>query len=393
MLPRLDIISPLLPTRPLVGGSAHIVGAARQLARSYTLRLFALAPDPAAPPDPALAACAEVHVVARGRPRGAWLLPPAVRLDRSAVLADLLCRAWAQARPELVQIEFTTMAQYARLARATGAAVVCTAHNAGFLAQMRRARRERDPRRAARRWAGALSLWAYERRALRVCDLVVAHSPADAAALRRWLPGVPVVYLPSGVDLEERPVLFDPRAADEVLFVGSFQHPPNVDGACWLAREVWPLVRAARPTARLTLAGRGPGPGVRALAAFDVRVPGTLDDLRPLYAQASLLAAPIFWGGGVRVKILDALAHGLPLVTTPAAAEGIPLRDGESALFAETPSAFAAAVLQLLDDAALRARLGAAGRALVEQRYDWERIGRRLRGLYAGLRQAEDRAW
>ncbi|MDQ2999213.1 MAG: glycosyltransferase family 4 protein, partial [Chloroflexota bacterium] len=137
----------------------------------------------------------------------------------------------------------------------------------------------------------------------------------------------------------------------------------------------------------LTLAGRAPPPAIQALAAADLRVPGTVDDLRPLYARASLVTAPIFWGSGVRIKILEALACGLPLVTTALAAEGIDLHQSESALFAEQPREFAAAIVRLLNDAALRVRLGAAGRALVERDYDAEQIGARLAGLYASMLQ------
>jgi glycosyltransferase involved in cell wall biosynthesis len=176
-------------------------------------------------------------------------------------------------------------------------------------------------------------------------------------------------------------------AEDEVLFVGNYLHPPNVEGALWLAREVWPLVRRVRPGARLTLAGRAPPPAIAALAAPDIQVPGELDDLRPLYARSTLLAAPIFWGSGVRIKLLEALACGLPVVTTALAAEGIDLREGESALFAERPAEFAAAIARLLGDANLRARLGAAGRAIVERDYDAEQVGARLVRLYTGMLQ------
>ena len=155
----------------------------------------------------------------------------------------------------------------------------------------------------------------------------------------------------------------------------------------WLAREVWPLVRRRHPSARLTLAGRAPPPAIQALAAADVRVPGIVDDLRPLYARSSLVAAPIFWGSGVRIKLLEALACGLPVVTTTLAAEGIDLRQGASALFAEQPADFAAAIVRLLNDPALRARLGAAGRAVVARDYDAEQIGARLASRYASMLQ------
>jgi glycosyltransferase involved in cell wall biosynthesis len=249
---------------------------------------------------------------------------------------------------------------------------------------VRRAHQERSPALRARRLLGALSLWAYELRALRRCHLVLALSEDDAAALRRWLPRQPIVSVPSAVDLDELPACFDPAIEDAVLFVGNYLHPPNVEGALWLAREVWPLVRRSRPSARLTLAGRAPPADILALAAPDIQVPGALDDLAPVYRRSSVAVAPIFWGSGVRIKILEALARGLPLVSTALAAEGIALHDGESALFAERPAEFAAAIVRLLGDRQLRARLGAAGRALVERDYDAQRVGERLAGLYEG---------
>jgi polysaccharide biosynthesis protein PslH len=379
----LTIISPLVLYPPLSGGAAHIMRDAQLLARAYRVHCYVLAADPAAVTwGPLAACCAEVRAFPRAR-RSKWgLEPPAVRQEYSAELVSYLRGAWAAQPPDVVQLEFTSMAQYAPLARQAGALVVCTAVELSFLTQVRRARRERNPALQLRRWLGALSLWRYELRALPRCDLVIALSETDAAALRRWLPRLRVVYVPSGINMEQRSPCFDPQAADEVLFVGSYQHPPNVEGALWLAREVWPLVRRGRPSARLTLAGRAPPPLIQALAAPDIRVPGTLDDLRPCYAKASLVVAPIFWGSGVRIKILDALSYGMPLVTTAQAAEGIDLRHEQSALFAERPAEFAAAIVRLLEDATLRARLSAAGRAVVERDYDWDRIGERLVALY-----------
>jgi glycosyltransferase involved in cell wall biosynthesis len=379
----LTILSPLPPYPPLAGGTAHIFQITQQLTRTYQTRLYALAADPARVTWGPLAEwCHETRAFARTR-RSKWgLAPPAVRQEHSAELLAYLRQAWAAEPPEIVQLEFTSMAQYAPLARQAGALVVCTAVELAFRTQARRARTQRGLALRTRRWLGALSLWLYELRALRRCDLVVTLSAEDAAALRRWLPGLPIEYVPSGIDLRAWPVCFDARAENEVVFVGNYLHPPNVEGALWLAREVWPIVRRMRPSARLTLAGRAPPPTIAELAAPDIRVPGDLDDLRPLYAQASLAAAPIFWGSGVRIKLLEALACGLPAVTTALAAEGIDLRDGASALFAEQPDAFAAAIARLLEDSALRARLGAAGRAIVERDYDAEQVGARLVALY-----------
>src|SRR5262249_35839090 len=240
--------------------------------------------------------CEELRTFRR-TPRSKWgLEPPAVRQEHSAELLAYLARAWASRPPDVVQLEYTSMAQYAPLARAAGALTVCTAVELAFLTQIRRARQERTPSLRPRRWLGALSLWAYELRALRRCDLVVTLSDHDAATLRRWLPRLAIAYVPSGIDLAEWQVCFDPSAEDEVLFVGNYLHPPNVEGALWLAREVWPLVLCERPGARLTLAGRAPPPSIQALVGPGIRVPGTVDDLRSLYARSGLVVAPIFWG-------------------------------------------------------------------------------------------------
>jgi glycosyltransferase involved in cell wall biosynthesis len=388
----LDLLSPLVPYPPLSGGATHILRVAQQLVRFYRVSLYVLAADPAAVEwGPLAERCEELRVFRRTL-RSKWgLEPPAVRQEHSTELLAHLRRAWAERPPDIVQLEYTSMAQYAPLARAAGALTVCTAVELAFLTQMRRARLERAPMLRARRWAGALSLWAYELHALQRCDLVVTLSATDAATLRRWLPRLPAVYVPSGIDLAEWPVCFDRRAEDEALFVGNYLHPPNVEGALWLARDVWPLVLRERPGARLTLAGRAPPPAIQALAGTSIRVPGTLDDLRALYARASLVVAPIFWGSGVRIKLLEALACGLPTATTAQAAEGIDLEHERSALFAERPAEFAAAVLRLLGDPALRTRLGAAGRAIVERDYDANTVGARLAALYqqhARLRDA-----
>ena len=386
-LTTLDILTPYPPYPPHAGGTAHIFQASRQLSRWFDVSLFTLAQQVPVRWGPMPTWCRELQAFPRapvGPLRRVSLDPPAVQQEYAPAMAQFLHERWQRLPPTVVQIEVTSMAQYAPLARAAGALVVCTAQTLGFLAQLRRARQESRLALRMRRLAGVLSLWQYELRALRQCNLVVALGEADAVALRRWLPHLPVVFVPSGVDLDAWQPCFNQHATNEVLFVGNYAHPPNADGAQWLVREVWPLVRAARPAAHLTLAGRAPTAAIQALAAGGIRVPGTVNDLRELYRVASCVVAPIFWGGGVRIKLLEALACAMPIVTTTAAAEGIALEHGTSALYADQPAAFAAAIIRLLDDAALRAALGANGRALIERDYAWSHIGRKLAGLYYG---------
>lgn len=383
---QLTIISPLPPHPPLAGGTAHIYHATQQLARFYNVNLYTLATDPAIVTwGPLQTCCDEVRAFGRIQPHGLSLDPPAVRQEYVPALRAYLEQRWATQPPNLVQLEFTSMAQYVTVARQYAIPVVCTALNVAFLAQIRRARQEPNPRIRARRWLGALSLWRYELLTLRQCNLVVALGEADAIALRRWLPQLAVSYIPSGINFDQWPVCFTPTSENEVLFVGSYLHPPNVEGALWLAREVWPRVQQMRPNARLTLAGRTPTPELTALASTDICVPGTVNDLHPYYTKASLVVAPIFWGSGVRIKLLEAMACGLPIVTTALAAEGIGLRHKQSALFAENAQDFATAIVRLLDDATLRAHLGANGRAIVEQTYDWRKIGEQLHAAYQPL--------
>jgi glycosyltransferase involved in cell wall biosynthesis len=167
-----------------------------------------------------------------------------------------------------------------------------------------------------------------------------------------------------------------PAAAPfRVTHVGTMYWPPNVEGILWFWQQAWPQVQAQAPEARLTLIGKNPPHPIRALDGRpDVDVPGYVEDLAPYLAETAAFIVPLRAAGGMRVKIVDAWCQGLPIVSTTIGAEGIAVRDGENILIADTPGAFAQAVVQVLRDADLRQRLRANGRAWVEERYDWRRV-------------------
>jgi Glycosyltransferase len=220
-------------------------------------------------------------------------------------------------------------------------------------------------------------------------DRVLAVSEEDARALRGLMgseSSAHVSVVPIAVDTEHFAPGHDrlAPAPDALVSFGTLYWPPNVAGLEWFCREVLPRVRSHRPGAKLTLAGAGPNRAARRLAALPgVTLEADVPDIRPLAARSRVLVVPLFAGSGVRVKLLCALAMGLPVVSTPLGAEGLEgARDGEHLLLAETAEAFADAVTRVLSDDALAARLAQNGRALVERSYARGPVADRLLAAY-----------
>lgn len=217
---------------------------------------------------------------------------------------------------------------------------------------------------------------------------VVCVSEADARRFFQLAHGARTVVAPNGVDLAAVRTLPPPPADGPLLFVGSFDYPPNVDAARRFVGEFLPAVRAALGPVEVVLAGRAPGADVRALTATPgVRVEADPADLAPLYAAARAAIVPLRHGGGSRLKILEAFAYGRPVVSTTAGAAGLGARDGRELLLADDPPSFAAALARLRDTAGLAASLVADARAYVEREHDWA-DARRVYGaaLEAALR-------
>lgn len=179
----------------------------------------------------------------------------------------------------------------------------------------------------------------------------------------------------------------DPAAElpGEMLFVGSLEYPPNIDAVTYFVQEILPRVQKRHPAARLTIVGVRPREAaLRLHNGADVVVVGSVPDLEPYYRNAALVVVPMRLGGGTRIKVLEALAHGKPLVTTSIGAEGLSLKGGEALEIADGPEAFAAACVRLLGDADARRRLAENGRRQVLERYEWDAVlGRSLGAVLA----------
>jgi glycosyltransferase involved in cell wall biosynthesis len=204
--------------------------------------------------------------------------------------------------------------------------------------------------------------------------------PGDRDVLLSRYPDLDVSVLPSGYDPDYfRPAEPErPRERDLILFLGSMDYPPNVDGVLHFTREVLPAIRRERPTARLAVVGRAPAPEVRALASDAVEITGAVDDVRPWLARAALVVVPLRIGGGTRLKIVEALGMGCPVVSTRVGAEGLDLADGREIVLADSAAALARRSVELLAHPETAGALGSRGRARVAAEYGWERLGERL---------------
>ena len=224
-----------------------------------------------------------------------------------------------------------------------------------------------DPRRAASLRAEADAAEAEERAAWAGCDLTIYLSEEETAAVRALAPGTEAMTLLS-FSMPALPAAPPgPEGREGLLFVAGFGHPPNVDAAQWLATEILPRIRARRPGVALAIVGSNPTPQVRALAGDGVEVTGFVPDAELLrrYAGARVAICPLRFGAGVKMKVVEAMHAGLPLVTTPVGVQGLA---GAPCIAAEDPRLLADAALRLLeDDAAWRAQ-AAAQRAFVEER-------------------------
>jgi GT2 family glycosyltransferase/glycosyltransferase involved in cell wall biosynthesis len=158
---------------------------------------------------------------------------------------------------------------------------------------------------------------------------------------------------------------------EDLFFIGAFAHPPNTDAVLWFCREIFPLVLSEEPTMRFSVIGADPPAQVRALASGHVRILGYVPDVTPFFDGCRLSVAPLRYGAGVKGKVNQSLAYGLPVVATTQAAEGMYLVDGESVLLADEPAAFAEAVLRLYRDAVLWEKLSTGGLAVMERYFSF----------------------
>jgi glycosyltransferase involved in cell wall biosynthesis len=309
----------------------------------------------------------------RNAGRLARRIPPLV--DRFAGFGAQVASALSGTRYDLGVIEHFWCAPYLEQVSAVCARTVLDLHNVESVLHGRCATAEgRGAGTAHRVFQGASR--ELERAWLPRFSLVLATSQADAAVARAIAPEARVAVYPNALPPTPLPVAGDEEA---IVFSGNMEYHPNLGAVRFFRREVWPRLRDRWPNLVWRLVGKNPG-AVRRYTAGDARieVAGPVADAVREIARSRVAVVPLLTGSGTRLKILEAWAAGVPVVSTSVGAEGLPVEDGETALLADGAEAFAGAVTRLLTCMELRRKIGGAGRLLLEKEFTWETAWKKL---------------
>jgi glycosyltransferase involved in cell wall biosynthesis len=401
---RLNIlyVSQMPASPPRFGAQARMHGLMTQLARRHDLTAATLVDDEFDADDCRRAMqvyCREVVMVPNPYGRGGLtkrlLQLRSLGSNRSferlrvtlPALQQTLDRVLRATRFDVVNLEFPHLGHYDLRQAPQGEmlpALIVDSHNIDYDLARQYARGGSSLIRRLYAEVNWRKLRREELATYREADGVYLCSAADERRLLDQVRGVRTAVIPNAADVE----YYQPRSSDPppdgrtVIFFGLLSYVPNVDGVNHFVKDIWPRIVTAHPEARCKIIGGRPPPSLQALAGPRVELTGFVPDLRPHLAAAAVVVVPLRLGGGTRLKIVEAMAMGKAIVSTTLGAEGIEAVPGRDILVADEPAAFADAVLSLLVEPGLAARIGQSARQLALERYGWSGAARALEGFY-----------
>jgi glycosyltransferase involved in cell wall biosynthesis len=395
--PHILMLTPYLPYPPTSGGRSRTYNLVKHLQTAFTITVVCFGrPDERAFDLAPMRELCELIVVDRapspGTLRAAWLSltspkPVTMRLYRTPDMRRTIADLLRERSIDLIHVESFYMLQ--NLPIELDMPVLLSEPAIEYVAWWRHAQ-------VAQPWytrpgiaLEALKMRLWEPRTWTEATVVGVMSDVDAEVIKRATPGVPTVPAPNGVDVEffdiNTSVARDRRTG---VYMGDYKYFPNTDAVLYFANAILPRINAKRPDFTLLLLGKDPPPELVALhndPTKNITVAGLVDDTRPYLQSSALFICPLRSGSGTRFKLMEALACGCPVVSTSIGCEGLDAVDGKHMLIHDTPQAFADAVLAILEDPELGARIGRQGRDWVVSNHAWAHSAAQLRQTYDQL--------
>lgn len=389
---RILFVATQLPYPPDTGGRIRTLSLLKHLTRNHDLT-FVCAVDPNTPAqdlDEMRRVCPKFYPVRQTQVnRSSWryftklaanmgsLQPFGVAKDYSPELASLVKRLSASGESDVLVCDF--LHATINLKGVNGIPVVLFQHNVE--AEIFRRYYLQQTKLPGRlfwfyQWK---KMQRYERRISRDMDCCIAVSETDRETFRRDYQLTNVARIDTGVDVDYFSGASAQRIPHRLVFTGSMDWLPNEDAMVWFVREILPTVTRALPDTSLAIVGRRPTPKVQQLARnHQVIITGRVDDVRLYLAEGSVFIVPIRIGGGTRIKIFEAMASNIPVVSTTVGAEGLELEDGRHLLLSDDPKSFAQSVIRLLQDRNYAQQLAGSARSLVAEKYDWSIVSKQF---------------
>jgi GT2 family glycosyltransferase/glycosyltransferase involved in cell wall biosynthesis len=383
--PRVLFVSPYPICPPTHGGGLFMYGTLRELSRRCEVHAIVMLDyeGEREPHQKLIEWCGSVEFYTRKADRDPHLgsiVPHAVHEFQSPEVEWLIQRQTLLHRIDIIQLEYTALGQYGRPFRHLGCALF--EHDVYFQSIARALPFSRGPIERVKSTFEYLRAIRFELGVLPRFDLIEVCTEENKDYLAGFLPKLApriAAGLRAGIDTSRYAFPGGPRIPRTMLFLGSFRHKPNLIALEWFVREVLPIVVSRLPDVRLLVAGSEPPPRHALVDPHGaVELLGFVEDIQPLFASCALFICPIRSGSGIRVKLLEAFASGIPVVSTRLGAEGLARIDGEFCALADDAEAFAAKVVELLDHPDRAAAMAGRARQEVETNWDMAPITARL---------------
>lgn len=397
---RILMISNYLPYPQVSGGRIRIYNLLRRVAARHEVSLagFLESPEDAEGVSHLRQFCARVETASfpqRNRFAKAFGMlrhaldgkPPELMLLHSEELLGKIRQLFSITAFDIVQIESLMGLYLGTLPRTSRYQSIQMFQNVASqeLGRISHVQRRGDKR--LRAWINSVTMGYWEPRYAERFDRCTTVSEADRQLLINVNPRLKVDVIPNGVDIEKyQPLPLPPEEVPpSLMFIGSMAYPPCIDAVLYFCSDILPLIRQAITPIELWIVGRNPPTEVRELNGNGVHVTGVVEDVVPYYQQSTVCVVPLRAAGGTRLKILEAMALGRPVVSTTIGCEGLDVIDGKHLLIADTPDQFAEITVRLLHDRQLYQYISANGRQVVEAHYGWDKIAERLMNVYQDM--------